>query len=160
MAMGTVCPTSFPNIATTCSWFRIENGNSFEYEHSFISPTLAGFSYCSHQCTDATTTLLYLAGPKSMPLGGMNVDCDGANNSGGKCSNDPSGQGQTAFQDTVKSYGIPDLNANVHGYVVFGNEGAIPAFSPKTAGMKPLSVMAIVCGDNLVRLRPAFAIIL
>ncbi|KAN0072414.1 chitosanase, partial [Elaphomyces granulatus] len=108
-----------------------------------------GFSYCSHQCTDQTTTLLYLAGPKSMPLGGMNVDCDGAKNTGGKCSNDPSGQSQSAFQDTVKSYGIPDLNANIHGYVVFGNEGAIPAFSPETAGMKPLSVMAVVCGENL-----------
>lgn len=40
------------------------------------------------------------------------ADCDGANNSAGLCANDPSGQGQTAFMDTVKNYGISDLNSN------------------------------------------------
>ena len=81
----------------------------------------------------------------------MNVDCDGANNSAGKCSNDPSGQSQTAFQDTLQSYGISDLDASIHSYVVFGNDGGSPTFDPSTAGMKPLSVMAVVCGDNMVR---------
>jgi hypothetical protein len=84
----------------------------------------------------------------------MNVDCDGANNSAGKCSNDPSGQSQTAFQDTLQSYGISDLDASIHSYVVFGNDGGSPTFDPSTAGMKPLSVMAVVCGDNMVRLQP------
>ncbi|KAJ5481178.1 Endo-chitosanase B, partial [Penicillium diatomitis] len=50
----------------------------------------------------------------------MDIDCDGVDNSAGACSNDPSGQGQTAFQDEVKKLGISDLNANVHPYVVFG----------------------------------------
>jgi chitosanase len=80
----------------------------------------------------------------------MDIDCDGANNSAGRCSNDPSGQGETAFKDTVKSYGIADLNANVHPYVVFGNEGASPSFNPQSKGMEPLSVMAIVCNNQLV----------
>ena len=86
----------------------------------------------------------------------MNVDCDGANNIIGRCDNDPSGQDQTAFQDTLQSFGIPDLNANIHSYVVFGNDGDSPTFDPSTAGMQPLSVMAVVCGDNLVSLQPAF----
>lgn len=80
----------------------------------------------------------------------MDVDCDGANNKGGKCSNDPSGQSQTAFQDIVKTYGIKDLNANIHPYVVFGNEDSSPSFKPQSVGMKPLSVMAVVCNNNLV----------
>ena len=81
----------------------------------------------------------------------MDVDCDGANLGAGKCSNDPSGQGQTAFQDTVASYnvGISDLDANRIPYVVFGNSGSSPSFDPQMAGMQPLSVMAIVCNNQL-----------
>lgn len=80
----------------------------------------------------------------------MDIDCDGANKSGGKCSNDPSGQGQTAFKDTVKTYGISDLDANIHPYVVFGNEGSSPSFNPQAKGMKPLSVVAVVCNSQVV----------
>jgi len=80
----------------------------------------------------------------------MDVDCDGADNGARGCSNDPSGQGTTAFKDKVSKYGISDLNANVHPYVVFGNEGASPSFEPKDHGMEPLSVMAVVCGGKLV----------
>jgi hypothetical protein len=80
----------------------------------------------------------------------MDVDCDGANNGAGKCSNDPSGQSQTAFKDTVQGYGISDLDANVHPYVVFGNEGSSPSFMPDSVGMKPLSVMAVVCNGQPV----------
>ncbi|PLB51527.1 putative fungal chitosanase [Aspergillus steynii IBT 23096] len=75
----------------------------------------------------------------------MDVDCDGANNTGGDCANDPSGQGQTAFMDSLNQYGIDDLDANVHPYVVFGNSD----FDPQEYGMEPLSVMAVVCGDQL-----------
>ncbi|RBA18793.1 chitosanase [Fusarium proliferatum] len=78
----------------------------------------------------------------------MDIDCDGANNHAGACSNDPSGQGETAFKDTVKNYGIPDLDANVHPYVVFGNDGASPSFDPQQHGIKPLSVMAVVCNGE------------
>ncbi|KZZ95553.1 glycoside hydrolase family 75 protein [Moelleriella libera RCEF 2490] len=79
----------------------------------------------------------------------MDVDCDGANNSGGDCKNDPSGQGQTAFVDTVSKYGIKDLDANIHPYVVFGNEGGNPSFRPQSYGMRPLSVMAVVCNNQV-----------
>jgi len=128
------------NTGASCSsklkgGFQDGNGNS-------------GFSYCGHGSSDGSTNIIYLAGPGST-LDGMNVDCDGANNSAGKCSNDPSGQSQTAFQDTVQSYGISDLDAGIHGYVVFGNQGNSPAFDPTTAGMKPLSVMAVICGDSM-----------
>jgi hypothetical protein len=80
----------------------------------------------------------------------MDIDCDGADNSAGGCSNDQSGQGVTAFKDIVSDYGIDDLNANIHPYVVFGNEGASPSFEPDDHGMEPLSVMAVVCGGKLV----------
>jgi chitosanase len=79
----------------------------------------------------------------------MDIDCDGANNSAGKCANDPSGQGQTAFKSDVKKFGISDLNANVHPYVVFGNEEHSPSFSPQSHGMQPLSVVAVVCNGQL-----------
>lgn len=81
----------------------------------------------------------------------MDIDCDGANNSAGDCSNDPSGQGQTAFKDTVEEYGIEDLDANLHSYVVFGNEDS---FEPQDEGMEPLSVMAVVCNDQVVSIPP------
>ncbi|KAB8067779.1 fungal chitosanase of glycosyl hydrolase group 75-domain-containing protein [Aspergillus leporis] len=79
----------------------------------------------------------------------MDVDCDGANNSAGKCSDDKSGQGHTAFKDDVKKFGISDLDANIHPYIVFGNEDDSPKFLPKDHGMQPLSVMAVVCNGKL-----------
>ncbi|KKK16948.1 hypothetical protein ARAM_003763 [Aspergillus rambellii] len=75
----------------------------------------------------------------------MDIDCDGTDDSGGDCGNDPSGQGQTAFQSQLGDYGISDLNAKVHPYVVFGNAN----FDPQEYGMEPLSVMAVVCGGQL-----------
>jgi chitosanase len=81
----------------------------------------------------------------------MDVDCDGANNSAGDCANDPSGQGETAFKDTVASYGISDLDANKHPFVVFGNSGASPSFDPQEYGIEPLSIMAVVCDNQLVQ---------
>jgi len=82
----------------------------------------------------------------------MDVDCDGADNTAGGCSNDPSGQGVTAFKDEVSKYGISDLNANIHPYVVFGNQDSSPKFEPNKFGMEPLSVMAVVCNGQLVRI--------
>jgi chitosanase len=86
----------------------------------------------------------------------MDIDCDGANRSGGACANDPSGQGETAFKDTVQSYGISDLDSNIHPYVVFGNEGASPSFNPQSYGMEPLSVIAVVCNNQVVRISHFF----
>ncbi|KAI6765940.1 hypothetical protein HG530_007010 [Fusarium avenaceum] len=79
----------------------------------------------------------------------MDIDCDGANNSGGACANDPSGQGITAFQGTVSSYGIPDLDSHIHPYVVFGNDGSWPSFDPQQHEVHPLSVMAVICNGKL-----------
>ena len=81
----------------------------------------------------------------------MDIDCDGANNTEGDCENDPSGQNQTAFKDEVQEYGIDDLDANLHSYVVFGNEGT---FEPDEEGMESLGIMAIVCNDQLVSIIP------
>ncbi|OBT90433.1 hypothetical protein VE02_00764 [Pseudogymnoascus sp. 03VT05] len=81
----------------------------------------------------------------------MDIDCDGANRSGGKCANDPTGQGQTAFQSEIQALnvGIDDLDSNLHPYVVFGNEGRSPSFDPRKHGMEPLSVMAVVCNNQV-----------
>ncbi|RAL13410.1 glycoside hydrolase family 75 protein [Aspergillus homomorphus CBS 101889] len=75
----------------------------------------------------------------------MDVDCDGASSTSGGCGNDPSNQGQTTFQDQVRPFGINNLNANIHPYVVFGNTN----FSPQQYGVQPLSVMVVVCGEQL-----------
>lgn len=80
----------------------------------------------------------------------MDIDCDGANNHAGDCANDPTGQGQTSFKDTVQNFGITDLDANLHSYVVFGNEGSNPSFRPQDHGIRPLSVMAVVCNNQVV----------
>ena len=42
----------------------------------------------------------------------------------------------------------------MHPYVVLGNEGADPSFDPQSAGVQPLSVVAVVCNGQLVSLRP------
>lgn len=84
----------------------------------------------------------------------MDVDCDGADRSAGKCANDRSGQSQTSFKTTAKKYNIPDLNSSIHSYVVFGNEGAKPSFDPRKAGMEPLSVMAVICNSQLASSEP------
>ena len=105
----------------------------------------AGFSYCGDY-----KGLIYISGPRTKPLADMDVDCDGADRSAGKCADDTSGQDQTSFKNKAKKYNIPDLNSSIHSYVVFGNQDAKPSFDPRKAGMEPLSVMAVVCNDQLV----------
>ena len=113
------------------------------------SKDLSGsFSGVASYCADIAN-VIYLKG-SSGNYDNMDIDCDGSNNSAGGCSNDPSGQGETAFKDTAESYGIPDLDANIHPHVVFGNEGSNPSFDPQKNGMKPLSVMAVVCNSQVV----------
>ncbi|KNG89433.1 chitosanase [Aspergillus nomiae NRRL 13137] len=107
------------------------DGNSFEY------------------CGDIEGAIFMHSSAKGGQYTNMDVDCDGANNSHGKCSNDPSGQGQTAFKDEVKKFGISDLDANLHPYIVFGNEDDSPEFKPQKHGMEPLSVIAVVCKGQL-----------
>jgi hypothetical protein len=48
---------------------------------------------------------------------------------------------------------VSDLNANYIPYVVFGNDGSASGFTtfdPTQYGIQPLSVMAVVCNDQLV----------
>lgn len=84
----------------------------------------------------------------------MDIDCDGAQGGGdGRCGKSQDTQDETAFKDTVSSYGISDLNANIHPYIVFGNEGSKPGYTtflPQDHGVQPLSVMAVVCGEKLI----------
>lgn len=87
---------------------------------------------------------MWIAGRSS--LADMDVDCDGVNNARGKCANDPTGQSITAFQDEVSRFGIEDLDANLHGYVVLGTR----KFDPRDVGVESLSVVAVVCNDRLV----------
>lgn len=100
-------------------------------------------------CSDPTSGVVYLKGPDGT-YADMDIDCDGLNASAGLCSNDPTGQSQTAFQTQVQAFGIDDLDAHVHPYVVLGNEGATPAFDPGSAGVLPLSVVAVVCNNQLI----------
>ncbi|KAI5841784.1 putative chitosanase [Morchella snyderi] len=94
-------------------------------------------------CTDADSNLMWISGPSS--LADMDVDCDGANNARGACENDPTGQSITAFQEEVQRYGIDDLDANLHAYVVLGTGG----FDPRREGVRSLSVVAVVCGGKM-----------
>jgi len=88
----------------------------------------------------------------------MDIDCDGAQGGpadDGRCGASTDTQSVTSFQWMLQRYGkgIRDLNANVHPYVVFGNTGSRPGwktFNPQEYGVEPLSVMAVVCGDQLV----------
>ncbi|KAI2844587.1 CAZyme family GH75 [Aspergillus niger] len=112
--------------------------------HDGQNPTDSTFTYCS----DLSNKSIFLHSPT---LGGrydnMDIDCDGANSHGGNCGYDESIQDQTSFKDLVVSqYGIPDLDANIHPYVVFGNTD----YDPQRDGMWPLSVMVVVCGNQLV----------
>jgi hypothetical protein len=90
------------------------------------------------------------------------VDCDGTGggpSDDGRCRRElsPDLQGATSFRDTLAGYGrknVSDLNPYVHPYVVFGNargtrgRGGWRAFDPSAYGMRPLSVMAVVCPDR------------
>ncbi|CAZ81787.1 unnamed protein product [Tuber melanosporum] len=78
----------------------------------------------------------------------MDVDCDGANRSDGKCVNDPTGQGQTAFKDGVAKYGLDDLDSNKHSYIVFGNQKYSTSFDPTQYGVPELGVVVVVCAGQ------------
>jgi hypothetical protein len=95
----------------------------------------------------------------------MDIDCDGEQNGrgdDGRCGSSSDTQSITSFQDIVKGYkkGINDLNAYVHPYVVFGNEGTKSGwktFDPEHYGIEPLSVIAVVCNGKMVRRHPLFS---
>ncbi|KAK5653958.1 hypothetical protein OQA88_7634 [Cercophora sp. LCS_1] len=116
------------------------------------------FTYCGDLLPSLNA--LYITGPNGA-LADMDVDCDGITGGpgdDGRCSigRSPDYQDQTAFRDTVRSLSqsnISDLNTYVHPYVVFGNTGAKKGwktFDPTKYGVKPLSLVAVVCGEKLV----------
>ncbi|KAK4173796.1 fungal chitosanase of glycosyl hydrolase group 75-domain-containing protein [Triangularia setosa] len=112
-------------------------------------------SYCAND--PHRPSIIYLSGVNGT-LSNMDIDCDGVQGGSqddGRCSlgRSPDYQDATAFQDIVQSYGvgISDLNTYIHPYVVFGNSGSKPGwktFDPTDYGVKPLSVMAVVCPGN------------
>ncbi|KAF2502450.1 glycoside hydrolase family 75 protein [Lophium mytilinum] len=109
-----------------------------------ISDSFSSVVYCQDDASGA----LFLKGP-SGSYDNMDIDCDGANASEGLCDNDPTGQSMTAFMDQVAEFGISDLDAHIHTYVVLGNEGATPSFDPQSVGIEPLSVVAVVCNGKM-----------
>lgn len=98
---------------------------------------------------------LYLHGAGGQ-LANMDIDCDvqqgGAGDDVRHSSQDT--QSETSFKDMVANYGagVKDLNAKIHPYVVFGNDGTLPSFDPKKHSIQPLSVIAVICGDQLINL--------
>ncbi|KAK0610371.1 chitosanase precursor [Bombardia bombarda] len=113
------------------------------------------FSYCGDHLADYNVIYIKGAGTAFVD---MDIDCDGTQGSSaddGRCGSSGDTQSITSFQDTVKGYnkGIKDLDANIHPYVVFGNEGSKSGwktFNPQSYGIKPLSIMAVVCDDKLI----------
>ncbi|SPO01594.1 related to chitosanase precursor [Cephalotrichum gorgonifer] len=113
------------------------------------------FSYCGDRLQEYN--IVYIQGTGGN-LTNMDIDCDGAQggpSDDGRCGSSTDTQSITSFQSTVKSYdrNISDLNANIHPYVVFGNEGTKrgwKTFDPESVGIEPLSIMAVVCGDKLI----------
>ncbi|PNP44113.1 hypothetical protein TGAMA5MH_04398 [Trichoderma gamsii] len=112
-------------------------------------------SYCGDHLNDYGIVYLQSTGGR---LANMDIDCDGIQGGpadDGRCGDSSDTQSITAFQDTVASYGTGqrDLDANAHPYVVFGNDGSRPGwktFDPQSVGVEPLSVMAVVCNNQLV----------
>ncbi|KAF2650710.1 glycoside hydrolase family 75 protein [Lophiostoma macrostomum CBS 122681] len=123
-------------------------------------PNAISIAYDSGQATSDTvycqdaSGAVYLKDTKS-GYADMDIDCDGLNADQGDCNNDPSGQSQTAFQDQVQAFGISDLDAHIHTYVVLGNDNSADggdggvSFDPQSVGIKPLSVVAVVCDGQL-----------
>ncbi|KAK0611444.1 glycoside hydrolase family 75 protein [Immersiella caudata] len=113
------------------------------------------FTYCGDHLHDKG--IIYIQGDNGA-LADMDIDCDGEQGGpadDGRCDIVGDTQDVTAFQDIVAGYGkgVKDLNANVHPYVVFGNTGDKDGwitFDPQEYGIEPLSLMAVVCGDQLI----------
>lgn len=129
--------------AGTCSGTDLLQGGFYDTEDG-----PASYAYCNRYLGDSG---FYLKGP-NRELVNMDIDCDGEQTSGdGRCGSSQDTQGQTAFKDEVSQYGISDLNAYIHPYVVLGNEGDYdPTFDPREHGVEPLSLVAVVCNGKLI----------
>jgi hypothetical protein len=105
--------------------------------------------------------VIYLQGTEGK-LVNMDIDCDGIQGSSaddGRCGSSGDTQSVTSFQDRLRTYSTKqkDLDANIHPYVVFGNLGTKknwPTFDAQKHGIKPLSIIAVVCGEKMVSVNP------
>ncbi|KAK3648346.1 hypothetical protein LTR56_007463 [Elasticomyces elasticus] len=111
-------------------------------------------------CKDNSTNAIYIHGFGSA-LANMDIDCDGAipDPAPDKRCKDSDTKSETRWKDQVQQYSkrsndpFEDLNPYNVPYVVFGNEGSkgnYSTFDPRKYGVHPLSVMAVVCGDQLI----------
>ncbi|KAK4222396.1 glycoside hydrolase family 75 protein [Podospora fimiseda] len=110
-------------------------------------------SYCGDYAN--STNIVYIKGP-GQSFANMDIDCDGEQGgpNDGRCRGGDT-KSATSFQAIVRGYnkGIQDLNANIHPYVVFGNLGSQPGwrtFEPQKVDILPLSIVAVVCGNQLI----------
>jgi len=72
----------------------------------------------------------------------------------GRCGESTTTIPTTSVKRYIESYnvGISDLSPHVHSFVVFGNSGTKPnwpTFDPRTAGVAHVSLIAVVCGDQM-----------
>lgn len=116
--------------------------------------TFLDFSYCGdHLASDG---IIYLQGTGG-DLANMDISCHGSfmQHADGSCDTSHDTNYPTRFYNIVESYGkgVWDLNPYVHSFVIFGNYGNkkdFVTFDPQSIGIEPYSLMAIVCGDQLV----------
>ncbi|KAK3689730.1 glycoside hydrolase family 75 protein [Podospora appendiculata] len=156
-ALGVTARDVPANVRTLYNSIKAQGACSNKLATGFYSrdDSANTFSYCGDHLNDYN--IIYIKGAGTA-FANMDIDCDGTQGGpadDGRCGSSGDTQSITSFQDTVAGYnkGINDLNANVHPYVVFGNEGTKSGwktFNPQNYGIKPLSIMAVVCGDKLI----------
>lgn len=123
--------------------------------HAYSDYLIPDMSYCGDHLEDFG--IIYLQGPGKMA--NMDVDCDGDQGGpedDGRCDDSSTTIPETAVRDVIEGYnvGIRDLNPHEHSFVVFGNSGAKKdwaTFDPQSVGIEKSSIMAVVCGDQMVR---------
>lgn len=105
------------------------------------------WAYCQRNTTMGHA--MYIKGPGDK-LSNMDIDCDGDQTKADpRCKGSRDIQPATTWKEEVKRFNITDLNASIHPYVVLGNVGALE-FDPRKYGIHPLSVVAVVCGGQLL----------
>ncbi|KAI1842026.1 hypothetical protein JX265_001334 [Neoarthrinium moseri] len=108
------------------------------------------FSYCGDHLDDYK--VIYIQGTNGA-LADMDVDCDGDDSPSGdrRCESAEEREPETSFQDIIRGYKkeITELNSVRHSWVVLGNVGRKPKFNPKQYGVLPLSIVAVVCNNQL-----------
>lgn len=105
------------------------------------------WGYCQRNFTGRG---LYIKGPGT-DLANMDIDCDGdQRNADPRCLGSSDTQSATTWRRQVQQLSnITDLNSSIHPYVVLGNVGDV-SFDPRDHGIEPLSVVAVVCGGQLI----------